>query len=258
MKNELMIRTEKLTKDYGRFRAVDGLNLQVKAGEIFGFLGPNGAGKTTTIKMLMGIIKPTAGEIWIGGYNLEKEPEQAKAITGFIPDRPFLYEKLTGEEFLEFVAGLYKMDIREAHRRMPDLFEFFELRDWSRELIENYSHGMKQRLAFAGALLHKPKVIIVDEPMVGLDPKGARLIKETFRRLAKQGCAILMSTHTLEIAEEVCDTIGIIQAGKMIAVGTMDDLRKQAKAEDDGRLENIFLTLTGGESIAPVIQLLKM
>lgn len=258
MKNELMIRTERLTKDYGRFRAVDGLNLQVKAGEIFGFLGPNGAGKTTTIKMLMGIIKPTAGEIWIGGHNLEKEPEQAKAITGFIPDRPFLYEKLTGEEFLEFVAGLYKMDIREAHRRMPDLFEFFELRDWSRELIENYSHGMKQRLAFAGALLHKPKVIIVDEPMVGLDPKGARLIKETFKRLAKQGCAILMSTHTLEIAEEVCDTIGIIQAGKMIAVGTMDDLRKQAKAEDDGRLENIFLALTGGESIAPVIQLLKM
>lgn len=258
MENKLMIRTDKLTKDYGRFRAVDRLDLEVKAGEIFGFLGPNGAGKTTTIKMLMGIIKPTSGGIWIGGHNLEKEPELAKAITGFIPDRPFLYEKLTGEEFLEFVAGLYKMDIKDARSRMPELFEFFELKDWARELIENYSHGMKQRLAFAAALLHKPKVIIVDEPMVGLDPKGARLIKETFRRLAKRGCAILMSTHTLEIAEEVSDTIGIIQAGKMIAVGTMDDLRKQARAEDDGRLENIFLTLTGGESIAPVIQLLKM
>lgn len=253
-----MIRTEGLTKHYGPFHAVEDLNLTVNSGEIFGFLGPNGAGKTTTIRMLMGLIKPTAGRIWIGGFDLEREPESAKAITGFIPDRPFLYEKLTGEEFLRFVAGLYRVDHVDAERRIPDLLDFFELADWGGELIEGYSHGMKQRLAFAGALLHKPRLIVVDEPMVGLDPKGARLVKETFKRLALQGCAIFMSTHTLEIAEEVCDRIGIIQMGKIIALGNMEELRREAKADERGHLENIFLTLTGGEDMEQVIRILRM
>jgi len=253
-----MIRTEGLTKHYGPFHAVENLNLEIGAGEIFGFLGPNGAGKTTTIRMMMGLIKPTAGRIWIGGFDLEKDPEEAKAITGFIPDRPFLYEKLTGEEFLRFIAGLYRIDPADTERRIPDLLDFFELSDWGGELIEGYSHGMKQRLTFASALLHKPKVIVVDEPMVGLDPKGARLVKETFKRLASQGCAIFMSTHTLEIAEDVCDRIGIIQAGRIIALGDMEELRLQAKAEKDGHLENVFLALTGGEDMEQVIRILRM
>lgn len=258
MNNSFMIKTEGLTKHYGPYRAVEGLDLEIKKGEIFGFLGPNGAGKTTTIRMLMGLITPTSGRIWIHGYDLAKQPTEAKTITGFIPDRPYLYEKLTGEEFLRFVAGLYNVDLSDTERRIPELLDFFELTDWGNELIEGYSHGMKQRLAFASALLHKPKLIVVDEPMVGLDPKGARLIKETFRRLADQGNTIFMSTHTMEIAEQVCDRIGIIQSGKLIALGTVEELRGMAETEEGGDLENIFLSLTGGEDMAQVIRILRM
>jgi len=252
-----VIVAENLTKDFHRFRAVDRINLKVSAGEIYGFVGPNGAGKTTTIRMLIGLLKPTAGRIVIAGHDLEQEPVAAKSQVGFIPDRPFLYEKLTGEEFLQFIAGLYNLDGPETEARIPELLRFFDLLEWGRELIESYSHGMKQRLVMASAMIHRPKVIIVDEPMVGLDPKGARLLKDVFRRMVKQNhSTIFMSTHTLEIAEQMCDRIGIIQEGKLIAEGAMAELRAQARRQ--GTLEEIFLSLTGGEDVQEIIASLKV
>ena len=255
-KSEMII-AEDLVKYYGPHRAVEGLNLTVRSGEVYGFLGPNGAGKTTTLRILMGLIRPDRGRVVIGGHDISTEPREAKAIVGFVPDRPFLYEKLTAEEFLRFLAGVHGINGGDTQRRITELLDFFDLTDWTNELVEGFSHGMKQRLTFAGALLHKPKVLIVDEPMVGLDPRGARLIKETFRRLADSGCTILMSTHTLEIAQETSDRIGIIKNGNLIAEGTMEELRKVAD-NDDGRLEDIFLSLTGGESLEQVIKILRM
>ncbi len=253
-----MIETVSLTKNYGRFKAVDNVDLVVPAGEIYGFLGPNGAGKTTTIRMLIGLLKPSSGRVIIDGHDLEKEPVSAKSVVGFIPDRPYLYEKLTGEEFLRFMAGLYGMDGDEAGPRITELLQFFELSAWRDELIESYSHGMKQRTVMASALIHRPKAIIVDEPMVGLDPKGARLLKETFRKMARQGCAIFMSTHTLEIAESMCDRLSIIHEGRIIAEGTMDELRARAEEPEGAHLEDVFLSLVGTEDMHEVIESLKV
>jgi ABC-2 type transport system ATP-binding protein len=253
-----LIITENLTKDYGRHRAVDHVDIHVKAGEIYGFLGPNGAGKTTTIRMLIGLLLPTEGRIVLAGHDLEKEPVAAKSVVGFIPDRPFLYEKLTGEEFLRFMAGLYGIAPKDTEERIPELLRFFDLSDWGNELIESFSHGMKQRLVMAAAMIHKPRIIIVDEPMVGLDPRGARLLKEVFRRMAKDdGCSIFMSTHTLEVAEQMCDRIAIINGGRIIAEGTMEELRSQAQHQE-GDLEEIFLRLTGGEDMRDIIESLRV
>ncbi|MBW2064085.1 MAG: ABC transporter ATP-binding protein [Deltaproteobacteria bacterium] len=244
-----MIRLVNLTKYYRNFCAVDHVSLNVESGRIFGFLGPNGAGKTTTIRMMAGILRPTEGEIYINGIDLSREPSRAKYCTGFIPDRPFLYEKLTGEEFLRFLGGLYGLDHADSFRnRVMELLELFELIHWRDELIESYSHGMKQRLVMCGALLHRPKVLIVDEPMVGLDPKGARLVKDIFRNLAGEGMTVFMSTHSLEVAQEVCDEISIIQAGKIIVIGQPEELKR--KAGVDGSLEKVFLKLTEGKTIA--------
>jgi ABC-2 type transport system ATP-binding protein len=216
---------------------------------VFGFLGPNGAGKTTTIKMMAGVLMPTEGQIIINGMDLSKQPSEAKRCTGFIPDRPFVYEKLTGKEFLQFMAGLYRSNHASSlETDMMNLLERFELSHWCDELIESYSHGMKQRLVMCAALLHEPKVLIVDEPMVGLDPRGARLVKDIFRELADNGTTVFMSTHSLEVAQEVCEEVAIIQAGKVIATGTADDLKKVAGVE--GNLESIFLKLTEGRQIA--------
>ena len=249
-----MIKTEKLTKKYGNFTATRDLDLDIQPGEIYGFLGPNGAGKTTTIHMLIGLLKPTSGKISICGYDLSKNPISAKALVGFIPDRPYIYEKLTATEFLHFIGGIYGMTEPEVEKQAPIQLEFFDLKAWANELVESFSHGMKQRLVFASALLHDPRVIIVDEPMVGMDPKGARLLKESFRKLAHdQGKTIFMSTHTLEIAEEVCDRIGIILEGKLIAEGTMSELRKVALAKE-AHLEEIFLKLTGGEDMRELLE----
>ncbi|MDB4444542.1 ABC transporter ATP-binding protein [bacterium] len=229
--------------------AVDHLNLEVRKGIVFGFLGPNGAGKTTTIKMMAGILKPTEGQIIINGMDIATQPSEVKRCTGFIPDRPFLYEKLTGREFLRFLSGLYQLNHSESREEhISEILEMFDLSHWGDELIESYSHGMKQRMVMCGALLHEPEVIIVDEPMVGLDPRGARLVKDIFRDLAKKGTTIFMSTHSLEVAQEVCEEIAIIQAGKIIASGTAEDLKKIAGT--DGNLENIFLKLTEGKRIA--------
>ena len=244
-----MIKLINLTKMYKGLRAVDNLNLEIKKGLIFGFLGPNGAGKTTTIKMMAGVLRPTEGQIIINGMDLAKEPSAVKSCVGFIPDRPFLYEKLTGFEFLRFMAGLYYSDhSRLIYSRISELLELFELSHWENELIESYSHGMKQRLVMCSALLHSPELIIVDEPMVGLDPRGARLVKNIFRDQANKGTTIFMSTHSLEVAQEMCREIAIIQAGKMIASGSADELKDQAGV--DGNLEKAFLKLTEGKKIA--------
>jgi ABC-2 type transport system ATP-binding protein len=239
-----MIKLTNLTKDYGSFTAVKNINLEVQAGEVFGFLGPNGAGKTTTIKMMAGLLQPTGGSVEIGGFDVQKDPIRAKSITGFIPDRPYLYEKLTAEEFMRFVAELYTMTGPAA--RIRDLLELFGLADWAGELVENFSHGMKQRLVMASALLHEPKVLVVDEPMVGLDPRGARLVKDLFKDLAAKGVTIFMSTHTLEIVEAMCTRVAIINKGEIIAGGSVGELGRLARMENS-HLEPIFLKLTGGD-----------
>jgi ABC-2 type transport system ATP-binding protein len=239
-----MIVVEHLVKRYGGFTAVDDVSLDVPAGEIHGFLGPNGAGKTTTIRMIAGLLKPTAGRISIGGHDLAREPELAKACLGFIPDRPFIYEKLTAGEFLRFHAGLYGMD-GVAEARITELLQLFELENWRGELVEAFSHGMKQRLVMCAAFLHRPRAVLVDEPMVGLDPRGAQLIKEVFRTMSRKGVAILMSTHTLEVAQEMCDRIAIILGGRIIAAGSFEELRAAAGGRDE-QLNELFLRLTGG------------
>ncbi len=239
-----MIRFENLTKYYRGIKAVDDLSLQIPQGTIFGFIGPNGAGKTTTIKMMAGVLRPTRGRIYINGLDIAKEPSKTKRIIGFIPDRPFLYEKLSGVEFLRFKAGLYGMKGNSLGEKTLDLLDLFELTEWADELIESYSHGMKQRLIMAAAIIHDPKIIIVDEPMVGLDPKGAKLVKEIFKELAREGATVFMSTHTLALAQEICQQIAIVDKGRIVASGTSEDLEKQAGVEGD--LERIFLKITGG------------
>jgi ABC-2 type transport system ATP-binding protein len=234
-----------LTKRYGKFTAVDGIDLTVPSGELFGFLGPNGAGKTTTFRMIAGILRPTSGTVEIGGIDIMDRPLEAKKRLGFIPDRPFVYDKLTGGEFLRFAAALYGQQGPSVEKRIDELLELFELTRWKDELTESYSHGMRQKLIISGALVHRPEVIVVDEPMVGLDPKSARLLKDLFRQFVDRGGTVLMSTHTLEVAETMCDRIAIIHAGKIAAYGTMAEVQMQTSSEDLG-LEDLFLKLTGG------------
>jgi ABC-2 type transport system ATP-binding protein len=246
-----MIAVQDLVKKYGAFTAVDGVSLEVEAGEIHGFLGPNGAGKTTTIRMIAGLLRPTSGRVLVNGHDLATAPEAAKASLGFIPDRPFIYEKLTAGEFLRFHGGLYGMDGHGVDDRVREMLEMFELSRWEHELVESFSHGMKQRLVMSAAFLHRPRAVLVDEPMVGLDPRGARLIKAVFRRMSERGVAILMSTHTLEVAEEMCDRISIILKGRIIARGTVDELRALA-GSDDAQLTPVFLKLTGGSALQEI------
>ncbi len=248
-----LIQIQNLVKHYGTFTAVDGIDLNIPAGEFFGCLGPNGAGKTTTIKMLVGILKPSSGRILIGGKNIVDTPVTAKKMIGYIPDRPFIYDKLTGLEYLAFIADIYEMDSAVAEEKSHRFLEFFDLTNHGGELIEGYSHGMKQKLVISGALLHDPKVLIVDEPIVGLDPKGARQVKDLFIDICKKGATIFMSTHSLGIAQAMCDRIGIIQHGKVIALGTMDDLRSLAK-KDHEHLEDLFLELTGDTDLENLVR----
>ena len=250
-----MIAIKDLVKRYGTFTAVDGVSLDVAPGEIHGFLGPNGAGKTTTIRMIAGLLKPTSGTILVNKHELATEPEQAKASLGFIPDRPFIYEKLTAGEFLHFHAGLYGMDDAGVAGRVHEMLDVFELGRWENELVESFSHGMKQRLVMCGAFLHRPRAVLVDEPMVGLDPRGARLIKDVFRRMSERGVAILMSTHTLEVAQEMCDRISIILKGRIIAHGTVDELRG-LEGDPNQQLTEVFLRLTGGSGLQEIDEVL--
>ena len=237
-----MIQTFNLTKKFGSNAAVDKLNLKIEKGELFGFLGPNAAGKTTTIKLLAGLLKPTAGSAIISGYDIEKDYIKIKSMLGYIPDVPYLYEKLTAREFLRFVSEIYRLDEKESGRKIEGLIEFFSLKEFGDSLIEEYSHGMRQKVVIMAAFLHDPQVIIVDEPMVGLDPKTTKLVKDLLKKSSRDGKTVFMSTHTLSLAEEICDRIGIIDKGNLVAIGTMDELRK--KSGVDGRLEEIFLKVT--------------
>jgi ABC-2 type transport system ATP-binding protein len=250
-----MIRLENLTKLYGSFVAVDDISLHVPRGVLYGFLGPNGAGKTTTLRMIAGILRPTQGRVLLGGDDVHTNPIVAKQRLGFIPDRPFVYDKLTGGEFLRFVAGLYGQEGDAVERRIHELLEVFELTSWKDELIEAYSHGMRQKLIISSALIHRPECIVVDEPMVGLDPKGARMLKDIFRQFAGRGGTVLMSTHTLAVAEAMCDRIAIMQHGKIVAHGTLGELRRQHAAGDAG-LEELFLKLTGGPTARELAEVL--
>ncbi|HVZ76894.1 MAG TPA: ABC transporter ATP-binding protein [Gemmatimonadaceae bacterium] len=251
-----MIRLTSLTKRYGSFTAVDAIDLEVPRGELFGFLGPNGAGKTTTLRMIAGILRPTGGMVQIAGIDIAKDPNAAKMRLGFIPDRPFIYEKLTGAEFLRFVAGLYEQEGPDVEHRARELLALFDLEEWRDELVESYSHGMRQKLIISSAFVHRPEVIVVDEPMVGLDPKAAKILKDLFREYTNRGNTIMMSTHTLEVAEAMCDRIAIIQGGKIRACGTMAELRQSAEEGARG-LEDIFLRLTGENAARELVEVLN-
>ena len=250
-----MIELRQLTKRYGTFTAVDRIDLTVGSGELFGFLGPNGAGKTTTLRMIAGILQPTSGSIRIAGVDLLQDPVAAKAKLGFIPDRPFIYEKLTGAEFLRFVAGLYDQAGPEVEHRTRELLSLFDLEEWRDELVESYSHGMRQKLIISSAFVHRPAVIVVDEPMVGLDPKAARILKDLFREYTRRGHTIIFSTHTLEVAESLCDRVAIIAQGTIRAAGTMAELRRDLAEGEEG-LERIFLRLTGENAARNLVDVL--
>jgi len=235
-----VIKLVNLTKRFGDILALDSLSLEINAGELFVFLGPNGAGKTTTIKLITGLLRPTSGEVFVGGYSMEREYLKAKKLIGYIPDTPFLYDKLTGREFLEFILEIY------GEKRDPEKVEkflrLFDLEEDGDRLLEDYSHGMRQKIAFASALIHDPRILVIDEPMVGLDPRSARLIKDILREKVKEGVTIFLSTHTLPVAEELADRIGIIDEGKLVSVGTFPELQRLAQVE--GTLEEVFLKLT--------------
>jgi ABC-2 type transport system ATP-binding protein len=253
--NAALIETQNLVKRYGEKTAVDNVSFEVSPGEVFGFLGPNGAGKTTTIKMIVGLLQPTSGTVKVAGYDVQSQPLLAKAACGFVPDTPNLYPKLTGRELLRFVGDLYELDRQRVERRSEELLRLFDLSQAGDDPIDSYSHGMQQKTALAAALLHDPKVLVLDEPTSGLDPRSARLIKDMLRQLADRGAAVFLSTHILEIAERMCDRIGIINKGELIAVGTMQELRSMGKGETS--LEDIFLSLTGGAEYAAIAEVLQ-
>jgi len=239
-----LVRTVSLARRYGDFTALEGLDLAVGAGELFGFLGPNGAGKTTTLKLLTGLLAPSAGEAFVAGHSLTHAPAAARARLGFVPETPFLYDRLTAREFLALCAALYDVPRDLAERRAAALLALLELAPAADTLIEGYSHGMRQKTALAGALVHDPDVLFLDEPTVGLDPRSARVVKDLLRGLCDRGKTVFLSTHVLEIAERLCDRVGILHHGKLVALGTMQELRERARGVQS--LEEIFLDLTGG------------
>ncbi|MFQ5529347.1 MAG: ABC transporter ATP-binding protein [Gemmatimonadota bacterium] len=250
-----MISLSQLTKRYGDFTAVDSLDLEIGGGAIFGLLGPNGAGKTTTLRMIAGILEPDSGSARIAGHDIVREPLAARRVLGFVPDRPFVYEKLTGAELLRFAAGLYGLAGPGVERRIDELLGLWDLLPWRDQLVESYSHGMRQKLIISSALVHQPEVLVIDEPMVGLDPRSARLLKDLLRSYADGGGTVLVSTHTLELAETLCDRLAVIDHGQVVAGGTMEDLRRAAATEDAG-LEEVFLRITRGASDAEIDRVL--
>lgn len=256
IKENVGIVIKNLTKQYGDYTAVDNISVEVNPGEIFGFLGPNGAGKTTTIKILAGLLKPDQGQIVINGYDIFNDTKKCKLTTGHIPDRPFIYEKLTGNEFLRFIASLYNLPAKIFNKNVDRLLDLFDLVEWRDHLIESYSHGMRQKLIMTSVFMLETPTIIVDEPMVGLDPKSAKIVKELFKSHSSNGGSIFLSTHSLEIAEELCHKIAIILNGKIRSIGDMDYLRKEANLKNSD-LEEVFLELTASENLKDIIQALK-
>jgi ABC-2 type transport system ATP-binding protein len=244
-KRNAVIELERVTKRFGRLEAVRDLSLRVERGELFAFLGPNGAGKTTTVKLIAGLLRPTAGVVRVSGFDVLREPVEVKRRLSYVPDQPYLYEKLTGREFLEFVGRLHQMNGAELGRGVDRLLEFFGCVEYADELTESYSHGMKQRIVLASALLTDPQVLVIDEPMVGLDPRSARQVKDTFRERARDGVTVFMCTHTLSFAEELADRIGIVDRGRLVACGTLAELRRASPQATS--LEELYLELTGPE-----------
>jgi ABC-2 type transport system ATP-binding protein len=237
---------ENVTKKFGLQEAVKNLNLQIEKGELFGFLGPNGAGKTTTIKMIVGLMNPTSGRIKISGKYVDENPEAVKQITGYIPDTPFLYEYLTGREFLYFTGHIYKMEEKELRKRIDHYERLFEMTEWIDLPANEYSHGMKQRIVISSCLIHNPELIVIDEPMVGLDPKSARIVKNILVSLTKAGVTVFLSTHTLSVAEEICTRIGMINKGRLIVDGTLDEIR-ELSVNKEKDIEELFLEITQKE-----------
>jgi ABC-2 type transport system ATP-binding protein len=252
-----MIQTTNLTKHYGTLAAVQGLNLGVQQGELFGFLGPNGAGKTTTIRMIVGLLRPTAGTVNVAGHDVQREPLAVKRAVGYLAQTPPLYERLTGREFLRFLGGLYGLDDEQIEARAERLLTLLELADKADHLIESYSGGMRQKIGLCGALLHEPPVLVLDEPLTGLDPYSARRVKDLLRELVRQGRTIFLSTHVIEIAERVCDRVGILDQGQLVAVGSIEALRAQARSSAETTLEDLFLQLTGGEAVTEMASALE-
>ncbi|MCW8805702.1 MAG: ABC transporter ATP-binding protein [Ignavibacteriaceae bacterium] len=238
-----MLRLTNLTKKFGKFTAVNNINLEINAGDFFGFLGQNGAGKTTTIKMITGLYAPTKGTVHIGGFDIQKNHIEAKKLIGYIPDQPFLYEKLTGREFLYFCGGIYKIEKNILRNKIDEIIDQLKIEQWVDKRTEEYSQGMKQRIAIASALVHNPALLIVDEPMIGLDPQSALVVKNVLREKASQGVAIFMSTHSLNVAEEICSRIGIIKDGQMI-FEDRNEIIEQIIGTDHQNLESLFLHLT--------------
>jgi len=238
-----MIELLNVTKKFDKFTAVDNISLRVQPGELFGFLGPNGAGKTTTIKMIVGLFSPTDGIIRVNGFDTVAQPIEAKTTLAYVPDQPFLYDKLTGREFMYFAGGLYKIEKETLHTRIKDVIELFEIGQWIDKRSEDYSQGMRQRVSIAAAMLHRPRTLVIDEPMIGLDPRSAKIVRETLARLSNEGVSIFMSTHSLPVAEELCDRIGIIHNGRLVFVDTQEKLQAY-KQQFDGKLESVFLDLT--------------
>lgn len=245
-----MIQLENLTRHYGSLAAVQDLNMTVQEGELFGFLGPNGAGKTTTIRMIIGLLRPTRGTVSVAGHDVKQEPLAVKRAVGYLAQTPLLYDKLTGREFLRFLGGLYGLGDEKIDARTEHLLALMDLSDKADQLIESYSGGMRHKIGLCGALLHEPPVLVLDEPLTGLDPYSARRIKDLLQELCRQGSTVFLSTHVLEVAERVCDRVGILDKGRLIAVGTMAALRTQAQSSAETTLEDLFLQLTGGETVA--------
>ncbi len=238
-----MIELHNVTKKFDKFVAVNNISLRVEPGELFGFLGPNGAGKTTTIKMIVGLFSPTDGTIRVNGFDTVAQPIEAKTTLAYVPDQPFLYDKLTGREFMYFAGGLYKIEKEILHTRIKDVIELFEIGQWIDKRSEDYSQGMRQRVSIAAALLHRPRTLVIDEPLIGLDPRSAKIVRETLTRLSEEGVSIFMSTHSLPMAEELCSRIGIIHNGRLVFVDTQEKLQVY-KQQFDGKLESVFLELT--------------
>lgn len=242
-----VIEIEHLTKKFDTKAAVLDLNLEVKNGEIFGFLGPNGAGKTTTIKILNGLLKPTSGQVRIGGYDITHQPREAKAMTGYVPEDAFIYDKLTGREFLYFVGGLYGLSEKALSQEIEYWTTFFAMESFIDQLTEGYSHGTKQKLVMSASMLHHPQLLIIDEPMVGLDPKSTRKVKDLMREKTREGITVFLCTHILGVAEELCDRVGIIHRGELLITGTLNEIRQKSQSAQDVSLESIFLKLTEEE-----------
>lgn len=249
------VKLTSVSKRYSDVTAIDYLDLDIRKGEIFGLLGPNGSGKSTTLKMVLGLVSPDMGSVNVLGINVQNNPVAVKKQVGYVPESPRVYEFLTGLEFLDFTGDVYGMKLEEKKKRIEEFLKALDLEGREGDMISSYSEGMRQKVIIISALIHRPELLLLDEPLSGLDPKSARIVKDLLRELASQGITVIMSTHVLEIAQAMCDRIAIMYEGKLLALGTMKELRQKAKMPESG-LEDIFLKLTGTSDVKPVVEAL--